>query len=159
MKTLTAVSHGFSEFVLFDENQQHLGKIEYQKWYSFDTKISTPQGNSTVKMEGFWKSKIVQYDQNNKEITNVKQTWTGFIFKKENSQEFLLSWKGFWGNRFVLMDPYKRELITFEMKFEWKKFNSNYEIKIADGVEFSNDFILLIIHCINYQMMIAAGTS
>ncbi len=158
MKTLTAYSKGFTEFVLENENHEHLGKLKYEKWFSFDAHITTAKSDSTIKMEGFWNSRMVQYNQNNQELLYVKQNWTGFAFKRNNEILFFLEWRGFLGSKMVLLDQNKSEVLTVETRFDWKKFNSDYQIQYEEHQNFDPDFLLLIIHCVNYQVMITAGT-
>ncbi len=156
MRKFTVLSKGFSEFDLFDKHQRKLGSLSYKKWFSFDSIINTISDSFEVKMEGFWKSKMVLYGKDNRAKVTVKYSWNGFIFEQDNHETLFLQWKGFLGSKIVLLDHNKSEILTTVSIFDWKKFTSNYEITFDESRKFSPEFILLVVHCINYQMMVAS---
>lgn len=155
MKTYKAISKGFKEFNLLDENEQFLGKIYYPKWYSYEIKIETAQGIFDVEMKGFWKTNMEQFDANHSKIRTALITWKGFILEENSGKKYYLSSKGFWDYHFVLEDENKNELLNVHSKFSWKEFNSIYEISTTQ--DFDTDFLLLIIHCVNYRMVLSTS--
>ncbi len=159
MKNLKAISHGFKEFELVDENQQHLGKIVYTKWYSYDVELHSNAGNSIIKSEGFWTNKMVQYDGFGNAIRTFKYTWKGFVIEEKSGKKYFLETEGFWDYRFVLKDEAKQNLMEIRSKFDWKGFKSNYEIQISDNYTPENDFVMGVLHCANYMMHIVAAAS
>lgn len=133
---------------------QKIGELIYEKWYSFSAKILMTDGSQyQLEPTGFWESKIELKDDT-KTLLEFKLGWKGIILKTINEKEetYLLTLQGL-GNKFILIDTDKEELLVAETDFKLRKSNYNCNIETTpkfDNLPNKEIFILTILHCINY---------
>jgi hypothetical protein len=141
-------------------DNQKIGELIYEKWYSFNAEILMSDGAKyQLEPKGFWDSKIELKD-GTKALLEFKMGWKGIIIKTffDNKEDtFLLKLNGLLSSKFVLIDTDKRELMVAETDFKWNKLNYDYNIETTQNFDkFDNKelLILTILHCINYYMAI-----
>lgn len=157
MKNFSVISKNLRKFELFDDQQQKIAEMNYPRWYSYDTEISGKRGNSNIKIVGTWTWKVFQFDVSGNKIREFKMGWKGFKIIENSGVEYVLELSSFWKYEFVLKNRAESELIKLKPKFSWKSFNSEYEIEVADYFEANEEFLLGLIHCINYQNSMTAA--
>lgn len=157
MKKFSAISKNLRKFELFDENQNKVAEMDYPKWYSYDVEINTNKGTSSIKIEGTWSWNVFQYDVAGNKAREFKMGWKGFKIIESTGIEYVLELSSFWKYQFVLKNRADSELIKLKPIFSWTSFNSVYEIEVADHFEADAEFLLGLIHCINYQNSMAAA--
>lgn len=78
--------------------------------------------------------------------------WRGqIVFTFQDGQEFVLKAKGMFYNKYIIENKDEEKLIQFDPRFNWRKFNHNYDISydekpqeillVLPGVYASNHFI------------------
>jgi hypothetical protein len=134
------------------ENGQPLGELTYEDFFFLEAEIKLANAELyEVKQVGIFGTSIT-VTRNGIEIANLKMNWHGHIvFSFEDGREFVLKGKGIFHNKYILENKHKEKLIQFEPRFNWSKFDYNYDItydkKPADillvllGVYASNYFI------------------
>ena len=138
--------------------KQKIGELIYSQWYSFNAEIMLTNGMEYhLEPKGFWDSKIELKD-GTKILLEFKMGWKGIIIKsflEHDEQNYLLRLKGLLGNKFILMDTQKNELLAAETDFKWSKLNYDYTIETTPTFENFKDkelLLLTLLHCINYYM-------
>lgn len=162
MAHYTANSTNSKNFSL-NVNDQTLGQLIYNKWYSFDAEIIMADHTKyTLESKGFWDSKIELKDASST-LLEFKMGWKGIEIKTfygNKEETFLLKLTGLLSSKFVLIDTEKRELVAAETNFKWSTLNYNYTIETSETFEdFENKELLLltVLHCINYYMTVIAA--
>lgn len=157
MKNYSAVSTNLRQFELLDEHQKKIGEITYPKWYSYDVELTTDRGSSWIKIEGTWSWNMFQYDTPGNKIREFKMGWKGFKIIENSGIEYVLEMSSFWKYEFVLKNRADSELIKLKPKFSWKSMYPEYIIEVADHFEADEEFLLGLVHCINYQHSVATS--
>ena len=84
--------------------------------------------------------------------------WKGqIVMIFQEGQEFVFKAKGVFHNKYVIENKEEEELIRFEPKFNWGKFNYNYEISY-DKKPQDILFVLLGVYAANYYIAAVAGS-
>lgn len=156
MKNYFAKSINHKNIELF-LNDEFVGRIVYPKWYSYDVTLETLKDKFEIKMEGFWNGKMVQYNAQNLKVRELKNTWTGNLIKETFGEEYFLKMEGFLNFRYELKSKSGKKLMTVFAKGSWKKFTLDYEIEVEDELEKDTDFILAVIHIVNYNLQLVAS--
>ena len=151
------------DFSVTADNQK-IGDLLYEKWYSFSARILMADGSSyQLEPAGFWESKIELKDRN-KTLIEFSMGWKGIIIKtlfNGREETFLLKLKGLLSNKFILLDVDKEELLVAETEFKWRKlsFNCNMETTAKfESFDNKEPSLLTILHCVNYYMATMSGT-
>jgi hypothetical protein len=162
MGTYKANSTDSLNFNLTFDNQK-IGELVYEKWYSFKANIQMPDGNKfQLEPKGFWESKIELKDAT-KTLLEFKMGWNGIIIKtffNTTEESYLFKLKGLLGSEFILINTEKKELLVVECDFKWNKLDYDYTIETTQEFDnFTNKDLLLltILHCINYYITITAS--
>ena len=141
------------------ENGQQLGELIYENLFSF-LKAEIKLTNSDlyeVNPAGVFGTSIT-VTKNGAEIANLKMNWRGQIgMSFEDGQEFVLKAKGiFFHNKYILEDKDEEKLIQFDPKFNWSKFDYNYDITY-DKKPQNILLVLLGVYASNYFIASMSG--
>ena len=154
-------SHNFT--LTFDNEK--IGELIYQKWYSFAAEILMNNGKEyQLEPKGFWDSTI-ELKEGEATLLEFKMGWKGIIIKTyfdNEEKHFLLKLKGLLSNKFVLLDDKNEELMVAETDFKWSKLNFDYTIETTQNFDnFTNEKLLLltVLHCINYYMTVIVAAT
>ena len=148
MKTLTASSTDLRNFHLLDGNTD-LGKLFYEKWYSFNATINVENQEYQCQFNNFWGTEL-RLLKNGELIGTFKINWLGKIVVEFNQKKYLLTSKGFLKYRYVLLDESEKEIVAFLPDFNMKKFRYDYSVEMSQQLDVA--LLLALVHCINYQM-------
>ncbi|ADB36124.1 hypothetical protein [Spirosoma linguale] len=164
MGQYSANSTNSRNFILTFDNEK-LGELIYQKWYSFAAEILMSNGKEyTLEPKGFWDS-TVELKEGEVTLLKFKMGWKGIIIKTyfdNEEKHFLLKLKGLLGNKFVLLNNENEELMAAETDFKWSKLNFDYTIETSPKFDnFSNEKLLLltVLHCINYYITVIVAAA
>lgn len=151
-------------FILTSDNQE-IGELIYEKWYSFHAEILMNDGTKCqLEPTGFWNSKIELKDDT-QTLLEFKMGWKGIVIKilsAKNEDTYLLKMKGLLSSKFVLIDTDDEELMVVETNFKWSKLTFDYNIETTQNFDnFDNKelLILTILHCVNYYMTLIAAAA
>lgn len=146
-------------------NGQNIGELTYEKWYAFSAEIQLANGKKyKLEPKGFWDSKIELLDGNDK-LLEFKMGWKGIIIKtsfNNEEEDYMLTLKGLFSNKYVLFNVDKEELLVAESSFKWGKLNFDYHIETTskfDSLDNNALLLLTIVHCINYFITMIAVMS
>ena len=111
------------------ENEQHLGELVYENLFFLRAEIKLANSELyEVKPVGIFSTSII-VTKNGTEIANLKMNWRGqIVFSFQDGQEFVLKAKGMFHNKYIIENKDEERLIQFDPKFNWSKFNYNYDI-------------------------------
>ena len=140
------------------DNEQLLGELAYKSLFSYKAEIIlTNSDHYDIKSVGFFGTSIA-VTKNETEIANLKMNWKGqIVMTFRDQQEFVFKAKGVFHNKYVIENKEEVELIRFEPKFNWGKFNYNYAISY-DKKPQDILFILLGVYAANYSIAAVAGS-
>ena len=139
------------------DNEQLLGELNYESIFSHKAKIKFINSDIyDIKTVGIFGTSIT-VTKNGTEFANLKMNWRGqIVFVFQDSQEFVFKAKGSYRNKFIIENKDGENLIQFDPKFNWSKFNYNYditfEIRPKDVL-----FVLLGIYASNYYIAAMSG--
>jgi hypothetical protein len=151
-------SMGKKTFQLTDGAQQ-LGKLIYENLFFMKAEIELANAELyEVKPVGIFGTSIA-VKKDGTEIANLKMNWRGqIVFSFEDGQEFILKAKGVLQNAYVVENKEEEKLIQFDAKFNWSKFQYNYDItynkKPGDML-----IILLGVYAANYLIASMSGAA
>jgi len=112
------------------ENGQQLGELIYENLFSLKAEIKLTNSDLyEVKPVGIFGTSIT-VTKNGTEIANLKMNWRGQnVFSFQDGQEFVLKAKGmFFHNKYIIENKDEEKLLQFDPKFNWSKFDYNYDI-------------------------------
>lgn len=143
--------------VRLTDNEHLLGELAYKNFFSYKAEITLSNSDHyDIKPVGFLGTSIA-VTKNEMEIANLKMNWKGQIgMTFQDGQEFVFKPKGLLHAKYVIENKEGEELILFEPKFNWGKFNYNYEISY-DKKPQDILFVLLGVYAANYYMAAIAG--
>lgn len=164
MKNYKANSTNSTDFNL-TTNDISIGKLKYDKWYSFKAEILLAD-NSHYRLEpkGFWDLKI-ELQKDGKTLLEFEMGWKGIIIKtlfEAIEKKYLLKLTGLLSSKFVLIDTDERTLLAVDANFRWTSFNFDFWIETSDEFDsFENKELLLLttLHCINYYIAFISAVS
>ena len=153
----------FRDCILVKDGQE-LGKLDYNKWFSFDAMLMLADGkNYHVTPKGLWGTTI-ELKEGETTLLNFKMGWNGSIIIHSSlegpEQDFVFKPKGFLQSSYVLKDKDDNIIIEARPRFDWSKFKYEYKITTADEFESFNQkeaLLLIVIHCANYYMSMMAA--
>ena len=139
------------------DNEQLLGELTYKTLFSYKAEITlTNSDHYDIKSVGFFGTSIA-VTKNEMEIASLKMNWKGqIVMIFQDGQEFVFKAKGVFHNKYVIENK-EEELIRFDPKFNWGKFNYNYEISY-DKKPQDILFVLLGVYAANYYIAAVAGS-
>lgn len=139
------------------EKGQQLGRLTYKNLFSYNAKITLTNSDSyEIKPVGFFGTSITVI-KNKTEVANLKMNWKGqIVITFQDGQEFVFKAKGAFHNKYVIENKEEERLIQFDPKFNWGKFNYNYDISY-DKKPQDELFILLGVYTSNYYIAVMSG--
>ncbi len=140
------------------ENEQLLGELIYDSLFSYKAKIKlTDSELFEVKPVGIFGTSIV-VSKNDSEVANLKMNWRGqIVFSFQDGQEFVFKVKGTFHNKYIIENKEGEMLIQFDPKFNWSKFNYNYDITYEKRPQ-DILFVLLGVYAANYFIASMSGS-
>ena len=140
------------------DNEHLLGELAYKSLFSYKAEITlTNSDHYDIKSVGFFGTSIA-VTKNEMEIASLKMNWKGqIVITFHDDQEFVFKAKGAFHNNYVIENKEEQELIRFDPKFNWGKFNYNYEISY-DKKPQDILFVLLGVYAANYYIAAVAGS-
>jgi hypothetical protein len=140
------------------DSEHLLGELAYKNLFSYEAEITlTNSDHYDIKSFGFFGTSIA-VTKNETETANLKMNWKGqIVMIFQDRQEFVFKAKGVFHNTYVIENKEQEELIRFDPKFNWGKFNYNYEISY-DKKPQDILFVLLGVYAANYYIAAVAGS-
>lgn len=138
-------------------NAQQLGELTYESIFSYKAKIKLKSPDVyEITSVGFFGTGIT-VTKNGAGIANLKMNWRGqIVFEFHDGQEFLFIPKGMFLNKFTIENKDGETLILLDPKFNWSKFNYNYDISYEQKpVDIL--FVLLAVYASNYYIAAMSG--
>ena len=135
-----------------------MGELIYENIFSYkaEIKLTNPELYQ-IKPIGIFGTNIV-VTKNGAEIANLKMNWRGqIVFSFQDGQEFVFKAKGGFHNKYIVENKDEEKLIQFDPKFNWSKFNYNYDITY-DKKPQDILFVLLGVYASNYFIASMSGT-
>ncbi|MEI6948771.1 hypothetical protein V9K67_16390 [Paraflavisolibacter sp. H34] len=139
------------------DNEQLLGALHYKNLFSYNAEITLANSDRyEIKPVGFFGTSIT-VTKNEREVANLKMNWKGqIILTFQEGQEFVFKATGVFHNKYVIENKEREKLIQFDPKFNWGKFNYNYEISY-DHKPQDILFVLLGVYASNYYIAVVSG--
>ncbi|MCE7040358.1 hypothetical protein [Dyadobacter sp. CY312] len=140
-----------------NDNGQLLGELIYESVFSLKAGIRLNDSESyKIEPVGFLGTTIT-VAKDGTEIANLKMNWHGnIVLSFQNGQDFVLKAKGMFQTKFILENTNQERLVQFDPKFNWSKFDYNYDItydKKPDNIL----LVLLGIYASNYFIASMSG--
>lgn len=146
-------------------NGAPIGRLKYEKWYSFKAEIILPDNSSYwLEPKGFWDSKI-ELQKNDITLLMFEMGWKGIVIKtffEGIEKRYLLKSKGLLSNKFLLIDTDERTLLAATADFKWRRLDFDYDIETSNEFDnFTNKELLLLttVHCLNYYITFISSAS
>ena len=142
------------------ENGQQLGELIYENLFSLKAEIKLTNSDLyEVYPIGVFGTSIT-VTKNGTEIANLKMNWRGqIVISFQDRQEFVLKAKSiFFDNKYILENKDEEKLIQFDPKFNWSKFQYNYNITYDEKPQ-DFLFVLLGVYASNYFIASMSGTA
>jgi len=155
---MEAISTDRKTFQLIDNGQQ-LGQLIYENLFLLKAEIKLTNGELyEIKTVGIFGTSIT-VTKNGTEIANLKMNWRGqIVFSFHDGQEFVLKAKGIFYNKYIIENREEEKLIQFDPKFNWSKFDYNYDITY-DKKPQDILFVLLGVYASNYFIAVMSGAN
>lgn len=153
----TAKGEHNRHFELFDENNNSLGMVDYDGWFSMKVRITQGRSEYTVVSANFWHTEL-HVSKGDEVVAKLKFSWSGGMSVDFRDKSYMFK-AGFWHNKFNLLTETNQEIITLKPDFQWKIFSFNYEIETDDNYEEGRNalLILILIYCCNQMKSLAAS--
>ena len=115
-------------FQLID-NGRLLGQLTYKNLFSYNAEITLTNSDCyEIKPVGFFGTSII-VTKNETEIANLQMNWKGqIVVTFQDGQEFVFKAKGTFYNKYIIENKDEEKLLQFDPKFNWSKFDYNYDI-------------------------------
>ncbi len=139
------------------DNGQQVGELIYENLFMLKAEIKLTNGELyEVKPVGFFGTSL-SVTNNGAEIANLTMNWRGHIvFTFQDGQAFVLKAKGAFHNKYIIENKEEEKLLQFDPKFNWKKFNYNYDISY-DKKPQDILLVLLGVYASNYYIASMSG--
>ncbi len=139
------------------DNGQQLGELIYESVLSHKAEIKLINADVyDIKTVGIFGTSIT-VTKNETEYANLKMNWRGqIVLVFQDGNEFIFKAEGSFLNKFIIENKDGANLIQFDPKFNWSKYNYNYEISFERKPE-DIIFILLGIYSSNYFIAAMSG--
>lgn len=134
-----------------------LGELIYEDRFFLSASIRLASGELyEIKPQGFFGTSIT-VTKHGIEIANLKMNWRGqIVFSFQDGQEYLLRAKGTFQDKYIIETREKEKLVELDPKFNWSKFNYNYNISCNKEPQ-NSLFVLLGIYASNYYIASMSG--
>ena len=140
------------------ENNEVKGTLTYKGMFNASADFHTTEnGNHSLKWIFALITKKFRITQNDKETIKLKMNWKGdSTITMENGIEYKIISKGFFKRKYFIENQESKELIEILQKYNWKRWNYEYEIENCDIPQI--DLLSLIsIYALNYQQQYQMG--
>ena len=139
------------------DNGNLMGQLIYEGHFSYNAEIKLANSNNyEIKPDGFFSTSI-KLIQNDLELANLKMNWKGqIVITFKEGEEFIFKALGVFHNKYVIENKEGELLLEFNPKFNWKKFQYNYDIACHKNPE-STMFVLIGIYAVNYYIAVISG--
>jgi hypothetical protein len=136
-----------------------LGELVYKNLFFLKAEIKFANAELyEIKPVGFLGTSIT-VSKKGTEMANLKMNWRGeIVFTFHDGQEFVLKAKGTFNNKYIIENKDKEKLIQFDPKFNWSKFQYNYDISY-DKKPLDILFVLLGVYASNYLIVSLSGAN
>lgn len=142
------------------ENGQLLGELVYKNMFFLkaDIKLANSQVYE-IKPVWFFGTSIT-VTQNGNDIASLVMNWRGqIVFTFKDGQEFILRLKGLFYNKYIIENKEKEKVIQLEPKFNWRRFNYNYDITYNITDDKKDTLLLLLgVYATNYFISAMSGS-
>lgn len=138
-------------------NGQPLGSLTYKSLFSFSAEICFAQNDCyKIKPVGFFGTSI-SVTKGKQEIANLKMNWKGqIIISFKEGEEFAFKAKGAFLDKYYVENRKKEIVLQFHPRFNWAKFDYNYDISFnKEPVDIL--LALLGIYASNYFIAVMTG--
>lgn len=141
------------------DNGNMLGELTYKNFLMLYAEIKLANSELyKIKPVGFFGTSVT-VTKNDIEIANLKMNWKGqIVFTFQSGEELILKAKGLFMNRFMVENQEGEILMQFDPKFEWSKFNYNFDISYDKKPE-SHVLVLLGLYASNYMIATMSGAT
>lgn len=152
----TAKGEHNRHFELFDENNNSLGMVGYDGWFSMKVKITQGSSEYRVESANFWHSEL-NVMKGEEIVAKVKFNWGGMTIEYLGKSYMFKS--GIWHNKFSLVTDTDHPIITLKPDFKWTQFSFNYQIETDDNYTEGKSalLVLILIYCCNHMQGMAGG--
>lgn len=139
------------------EDGQQLGELVYKNLLSGKAEIKLANADLyEVRPVGIFSTSIA-VKNGGAEIANLQMNWRGqIVFAFQNGREFVLKPKGVFYNKFIIENKSEEKVIQLDPKFNWSKFDYNYDIAYDQKPQ-DILLILLAVYASNYFIASMSG--
>ncbi|MES2776532.1 MAG: hypothetical protein V4722_20310 [Bacteroidota bacterium] len=144
-------------FQLIDDGQL-LGELIYENMFLFKAEIRLANAELyEIKQVGFFGTSMI-VTKDGAEIANLQMNWRGqIVFSFQDGREYVLKAKGIFYNKYIIENKDEVKLIQFDPKFNWSKFQHNYNISYDEKPQ-DILFVLLGVYAANYFIAAMSGS-
>ena len=141
------------------ENGLTLGELIYENLFFLKAEIKLANSELyEVKPVGIFGTRIT-VTRSGTEIASLVMNWRGqIVFNFQDGQEFVLKARGTFYNKYVIENKDQEMLIQFDPKFNWSKFQYNYDISY-DKKPQNLLLVLLGVYAANYFIATMSGAT
>lgn len=154
----TAKGEHHRNFELFDENNNSLGIIGYDGWFSMKVKITQGSSQYSIESANFWHTEL-EVKKGDDVAATIKFGWGGMTIDYQGKTYKFKT--GMWQNKYTLSGETDHPIITLKPDFQWTKFSFNYEIETDDNYTEGKSalLVLILIYCCNYMQGMAGAVA
>lgn len=154
----TAKGEHHRNFELFDENNNSLGMIGYDGWFSMKVKITQGSSQYSIESANFWHTEL-EVKKGDDVAATIKFGWGGMTIDYQGKTYKFKT--GMWQNKYTLSAETDHPIITLKPDFQWTKFSFNYEIETDDNYTEGKSalLVLILIYCCNYMQGMAGAVA
>lgn len=148
----TVTSNGSRYFEITDYRNQLIGKLEYTFWWPAKAKITVLDSYEYSALPtGFWRNSIGIF-KNDLLYARLSPDWRGsLLWFFENGRSYVFKRKSIWNAMYILMDEDQREIAYISARFNWSKFNFDYQLEINSNM-YDNEADLLLPFLLIYSI-------
>tara|TARA_Y100001968_G_scaffold331648_1_gene386983 strand:- start:2563 stop:3066 length:504 start_codon:yes stop_codon:yes gene_type:complete len=123
--------------------------LKYENLFSSKANTNYKNTKISIKPKNIWCSKFDIY-KNEEDVGDIISNWQGNIiirnsFKGETEKSYLLEAKGFWKQKFELINESKKLILVMEPKMRSPGFD--YKIDTSNNTLSEDELIELLIYC------------
>lgn len=135
--------------IAFQEGDEHLATLTYLKRMSHRAIIRLSGGDEyEIIPLNIWRSKFEILHKGKAEIA-FNRKWNGKtligVIRQGHRQSYVFQPRGFFDDRYVLMDNDKREMAVLRTNFLWKGFKYNFNLQVSDSLKRREEWLLLVV--------------
>lgn len=141
------------------DNEQSLGALTYKSFFSYKAEITFGDSDRyDIKPVGFFGTSIA-VTKNEAVVANLLMNWKGqIVVSFIEGQEFVFLAKGVFQNKYIIENKDGEKLIQLDPKFNWSKYNYNYDIEY-DKKPQDILLVLLGVYAANYFIATMSGAT